>query len=326
MTDNGTNWLGDSFREIERLQAESVQEHELNRVLTDQLLEQRAEIARLLLDDYMGSPPDDVEIDTPRMQLRREMQLCDHPVQAIRSGRDKGDRTSNWCGWCEEVGQLQAEIARLREVLQPFARVAPLVTAIAGMNPSRVFLWSQTSNRPEDESPLGITLADCQKAEATLSTPADEPKCGTCGGTSEVDSGAPDPQGNFISIRCPECTQSTGDWLERHDAEVARLREWSSAWKRSAKVWRDDALLINPPPVRTNCMIVEFDWLSQHDAEVRQKHLQHLCVPDLIMGAKEYAFTPLKGWHAVCRDYEGIGNVAVKYFGDATTIREGEDE
>lgn len=38
-------------------------------------------------------------------------QSCGHPVQAIHSRRDKGNRTSNWCGWC-------AEVARLREALK----------------------------------------------------------------------------------------------------------------------------------------------------------------------------------------------------------------
>ena len=72
---------------------------------------------------------------------------CGHPVQAIRSGRDKGTRTSNWCGWCadvetwkrnledaqadaianaEEVERVKAREAQLQEALEPFAKMGEI--------------------------------------------------------------------------------------------------------------------------------------------------------------------------------------------------------
>ena len=93
-------------REIERLN------HELEK--------SRADNTRLqnLLTEYMATPDDGIEVDTQRMQLRSERQPCGHPVQAIRHGIDvegPDGAVSNWCGWCQDVGQLEADIARLLE-------------------------------------------------------------------------------------------------------------------------------------------------------------------------------------------------------------------
>jgi len=78
----------------------------------------RADNARLLdtLAEYMATPDDGVEVDAPPMQFRQELQLCTHPVQAIRSSPYIGEQHSNWCGWC-------ADVARLREAMDRFVGV-----------------------------------------------------------------------------------------------------------------------------------------------------------------------------------------------------------
>lgn len=55
------------------------------------------------------------------------------------------------------------------------------------------------------------------------------PHCTNCGGTGEVDSGAPDPQGYFVNVTCPEC-EGTGlrivqDLNNKTEMEVRRERE-----------------------------------------------------------------------------------------------------
>lgn len=66
-------------------------------------------LAAKYLDGLEQDANETAELRAEAARLR-EVQPCGHPVQAIRSGRDKGDRTSNWCGWC-------ADVARLQEVL-----------------------------------------------------------------------------------------------------------------------------------------------------------------------------------------------------------------
>jgi hypothetical protein len=38
--------------------------------------------------------------------------------------------------------------------------------------------------------------------------------------------------------------------------------------------------------------------------------------PHKVMTPEEYAATPIKGWHEVCRDVDGFGGIGVRYLGD----------
>ena len=109
-----------------------------------------------------------------------DMQPCGHPVQAIRSGRDKGNHTSNWCGWCADVDKLKWMLsdcpycARLREALE--------AQALRDDIKSEWYRQSDLGKPPSEERWASIGyehVAGARKhaialRQAALSTPADE--------------------------------------------------------------------------------------------------------------------------------------------------------
>lgn len=60
---------------------------------------------------------------------------------------------------------------------------------------------------------------------------------------------------------------------------------------------------------------------AKREAEIEPWHMSaHLASefepqPHKVMTPEEYAATPLKGWHEVCRDVDGAGGVGIRYLG-----------
>ena len=113
------------------------------------------------------------------------------------------------------------------------------------------------------------TDGHAERLQAALSTPAVEPKCGTCGGTGEVDSGAPDPQGYFIDMPCPDCTQPVATWLAQHDAEVMAQERARCLTRRYPIPFRAmEAVLTVYLPSEEDRVVRE--WLDNIAAAIRE--------------------------------------------------------
>lgn len=108
--------------------------------------------------------------------------------------------------------------------------------------------------------------------------------------------------------------------IEQLCAEVARLRAFVRGLVSDCELGQHIGSNIGVIWLKERCeaaLTPADDWPAQHDAGVRQEFLRSLREPDILMTWVEYEINPLKGWHAVCRNYKGTDEIAVKYFGEA---------
>ena len=96
-------------QQIEGQIGEALQQH----VLSEHIATLEAEVARLQEALEIRNEPEQIDPNTSEYHkafyAMGDMQLCGHPIQAIRSTPYLGDQHSNYCGWCADVDRFDRE-------------------------------------------------------------------------------------------------------------------------------------------------------------------------------------------------------------------------
>ena len=121
--------------DIERVISQEIGEALQQHVLSEHIATLEAEVARLQEALEIRNEPEQIDPNTSEYHkafyAMGDMQLCGHPIQAIRSTPYIGDQHSNYCGWCADVEhehelcqtltaellEYRGQVARLREAL-----------------------------------------------------------------------------------------------------------------------------------------------------------------------------------------------------------------